>query len=240
PPRSTTFPYTTLFRSHVITDNRYPYWVCSGQQESGSACVASRGDSGAITFRDWRTVGTEEYGYVAPDPLNPNIINGGKVTRYDWATTQTQDVSPAVLMTGQYRFNRTAPLIFSTVDKHALYLGSNVLFKTTDGGHSWQIISPDLTRPDNGPPPTLGNFVNSDQQKGKHGGVIYSIGPSFKEADQIWVGTDDGVVQMTRDGGKTWQNVTPPELTAWSKVAQIEASHFDSESCYAAVNRIRV
>ena len=143
-------------------------------------------------------------------------------------------------MTGQYRFNRTAPLIFSTVDKHALYLGSNVLFKTTDGGHSWQIISPDLTRPDNGPPPTLGNFVNSDQQKGKHGGVIYSIGPSFKEADQIWVGTDDGVVQMTRDGGKTWQNVTPPELTAWSKVAQIEASHFDSESCYAAVNRIRV
>ncbi len=223
---------------HVITDDRFPYWVYGGQQESGSVGTASRSDYGEITFRDWHTVGTEEYGYVAPDPLNPNFIYGGKVSRYDQTTTQTQDVSPVVLRTGKYRFNRTAPLIFSPVDKHALYLGSNVLFKTTDGGQSWHVISPDLTREHPGVPPSLGNFAAND--KTEHRGVIYSIGPSFKDADTIWVGSDDGLIHVTRDGGSTWQNVTPPELTPWSKVAQIEAGHFDTNTCYAAVNRFRL
>jgi photosystem II stability/assembly factor-like uncharacterized protein len=223
---------------HVITDDRFPYWVYGGQQESGSAGTASRSDYGAITFRDWHTVGTEEYGYVAPDPLNPNFIYGGKVSRYDLTTTQTQDVSPVVLRTGKYRFNRTAPLIFSPVDKHALYLGSNVLFKTTNGGQSWEVVSPDLTREHPGVPPNLGNFAASD--KTEHRGVIYSIGPSFKDANVIWVGSDDGLIHVTRDGGKSWQNVTPAELTPWSKVAQIEAGHFDTGTCYAAVNRFRL
>ncbi|HET7440989.1 MAG TPA: glycoside hydrolase [Terriglobales bacterium] len=225
---------------HVITDNQFPYWVYGGQQESGSVGTASRSDFGEISFRDWYPVGVEEYGYVAPDPLNPNLIYGGKATRFDRTTGQTQDVSPVALRTGKYRFNRTAPIIFSPHDPHTLYLGSNVLFKTTDGGNSWQTISPDLTREDPGVPANLGVFAQSDPQKGKHRGVIYSLAPSPKDVNLIWAGTDDGLIQVTHDGGKTWQNVTPPELTAWSKVAQIDASHFDATSAYAAVNRLRL
>jgi photosystem II stability/assembly factor-like uncharacterized protein len=225
---------------HVITDNQFPYWVYGGQQESGSVGTASRSDFGEITFRDWTTVGTEEYGYVAPDPLHPNLIYGGKVTVFDRNTGQTRDVSPVVLRKGDYRFNRTAPLIFSSVDPHVLYLGSNVLFSTHDGGNSWQIISPDLTREDPGVPATLGPFVEADPAKGKHRGVIYSIAPSPKDANLIWAGTDDGLIQVTRDGGKNWQNVTPPDLTPWSKLAQMDASHFDAATVYAAVNRFRL
>jgi photosystem II stability/assembly factor-like uncharacterized protein len=225
---------------HVITDNQFPYWVYGGQQESGSAGTVSRSDFGEITFREWYPVGTEEYGYVAPDPLHPNFIYGGKATRFDRATGQTRDVSPVVLRTGQYRFNRTAPLIFSAADPRSLYLGSNVLFKTTNGGQSWETISPDLTREAPGVPPNLGVFVESDPAKGKHRGVIYSIAPSPREANLIWVGTDDGLIQVTRDGGKNWQNVTPPELTPWSKLAQMDASHFDTDTVYAAVNRFRL
>ncbi len=225
---------------HVITDNQFPYWVYGGQQESGSIGTASRSDFGEITFRDWTTVGVEEYGYVAPDPLHPNLIYGGKATVFDRNTGQTRDVSPEVLRTGQYRFNRTAPLIFSPADPHVLYLGSNVLFATRDGGNSWQILSPDLTREDPGIPATLGPFVADDPAKGKHRGVIYSLAPSPKDANLIWAGTDDGLIQVTRDGGKTWQNVTPPELTPWSKLAQMDASHFDTSTAYAAVNRFRL
>jgi photosystem II stability/assembly factor-like uncharacterized protein len=225
---------------HVITDDQFPYWVYGGQQESGSIGTASRSDFGEITFRDWTTVGVEEYGYVAPDPLHPNLIYGGKVTVFDHNTGQTRDVSPVVLRTGQYRFNRTAPLIFSPADQHTLYLGSNVLFSTRDGGNSWQIISPDLTREDPGIPATLGPFVADDPAKGKHRGVIYSLAPSPKDANLIWAGTDDGVIQLTHDAGKNWQNVTPPELTPWSKLAQMDASHFDSATAYAAVNRFRL
>jgi photosystem II stability/assembly factor-like uncharacterized protein len=225
---------------HVITDNEFPYWVYGGQQESGSVGTASRSDFGEITFRDWTTLGVEEYGYVAPDPLHPNLIYGGKVTVFDRNTGQTRDVSPVVLRTGQYRFNRTAPLIFSAADPHVLYLGSNVLFATRDGGNSWQVISPDLTREDPGVPATLGPFVADDPAKGKHRGVIYSIAPSPKDANLIWAGTDDGLIQVTRDGGKNWQNVTPKELTPWSKLAQMDASHFDTPTAYAAVNRFRL
>ncbi|MFZ3264985.1 MAG: glycoside hydrolase, partial [Terriglobales bacterium] len=225
---------------HVITDNQFPYWVYGAQQESGSVGSASRSDFGEITFRDWTTLGVEEYGYVAPDPLHPNLIYGGKATVFDRTTGQTRDVSPVVLRTGQFRFNRTAPLIFSPVDPRALYLGSNVLFVTRDGGNSWQIISPDLTREDPGVPASLGDFVNDDPAKGKHRGVIYSIAPSPKDGNLIWIGTDDGLIQVTHNAGKTWENVTPPELTPWSKLAQMDASHFDTATVYAAVNRLRV
>lgn len=225
---------------HVITDNQFPYWVYGGQQESGSIGIASRSDFGEITFRDWYPVGVEEYGYVAPDPLDPNMIYGGKTTRFNRTTGQTQDVSPVVLRTGQYRFNRTAPLIFSPVDPHILYLGSNVLFKTTDGGNNWEVISPDLTREDPGVPPSLGVFVESDAAKGKHRGVIYSLAPSPKDVNLIWAGTDDGLIWVTHDAGKNWQNVTPPALTPWSKLAQMDASHFDTDTVYAAVNRFRL
>jgi photosystem II stability/assembly factor-like uncharacterized protein len=225
---------------HVITDNQFPYWVYGGQQESGSVGTASRSDWGEITFRDWHPVGTEEYGYVAPDPLHPNLIYGGKVTRFDTITGQTQDVSPVILRTGKYRFNRTAPLIFSPAAPHTLYLGSNVLFKTTDAGHSWQIISPDLTREDPGVPPNLAGMIADDPAQGKHRGVIYSLAPSPIDANLIWAGTDDGLVWLTRDGGQNWREVSPPDLTAWSKIAQLDASHFDPNGVYAAVNRFRL
>ena len=225
---------------HVVTDNQFPYWVYGGQQESGSAGTASRSDFGEITFRDWYPVGVEEYGYVAPDPVDPNIIYGGKASRFNRVTGQTQDISPVVLRTGKYRFNRTAPMIFSYVDPHTLYLGSNVLFATKDGGNSWQIISPDLTREDPGVPPSLGVFVEADPEKGKHRGVIYSIAPSPKDGGLIWVGTDDGLIQVTHDGGKSWQKVTPPDLMPWNKIAQLDASHFDTGTVYAAVNRFRL
>ncbi len=225
---------------HVITDNQFPYWVYGGQQESGSIGTASRSDYGEITFRDWHPVGVEEYGYVAPDPLHPNLIYGGKTTVYDSTTGQVHDVSPVALRTGKYRFNRTAPLLFSPLDPHVLYLGSNVLFKTVNGGHSWQIISPDLTRPDPGIPPSLGKFADNDPRHGQHRGVIYTIAPSFKDTNLIWVGTDDGLIQVTHDGGRTWKDVTPAGLTPWSKLALMEASHFDTATAYAAVNRLRV
>jgi photosystem II stability/assembly factor-like uncharacterized protein len=225
---------------HVITDNQFPYWVYGGQQESGAVGTVSRSDFGEIAFRDWTTIGVEEYGYVAPDPLHPNLIYGGKATVFDRNTGQTRDVSPVVLRTGQYRFNRTAPLLFSPADPHVLYLGSNVLFSTRDGGNSWQVISPDLTREDPGVPQSVGQFVDADPAKGKHRGVIYSIAPSPKDPNLIWVGTDDGLVHVTHDGGKNWQNVTPPDLTPWSKLAQMDASHFDTATAYAAVNRFRL
>ena len=225
---------------HVITDNRIPYWVYGGQQESGSVGTTSRGDYGAITFRDWYPVGVEEYGYVAPDPLDPNIVYGGKITRFDHRSREVQDISPEPVRSGKYRFLRTAPVIFSTVDPHTLYFGSNVLFKTTNGGHSWGIISPDLTRQTYDVPPSYAMYTGGNLDRAKNRGVIYTVAPSFRSVNTIWTGSDDGFIQLTRDGGKTWTNVTPSALTPWSKVSLIEASHFDDESAYAAINRFKL
>jgi photosystem II stability/assembly factor-like uncharacterized protein len=224
---------------HVITDNRFPYWVYGGQQESGSAAVESRSDDGSISFRDFRPVGAEEYGYVAPDPLNPDIVYGGKVARFNWVTKDVQDVSPQTLR-GEYRFVRTMPLLFSPADPHILYLGSNVIFKTTNGGDSWETISPDLTRKQWQMPEVIKAFAAQDPEKGQHHGVIYTIAPSPRDINLIWAGTDDGLIHVTRDGGKSWQDVTPPSLTAWSKVSLMDASHFDTETAYAAINRFRL
>jgi photosystem II stability/assembly factor-like uncharacterized protein len=225
---------------HVITDNQFPYWVYGGQQESGSVGIASRSDYGSISFRDWHPVGVEEYGYVAPDPLSPNLIYGGKVTRFDQTTGDIQNVGPVPVRSSKFRFVRTMPLLFSPVDPHVLYLGSNVVFKTTDGGNSWVTISPDLTRDTYEVPSVLGVFAGLDPEKGKHRGVIYTIAPSPKDASLIWCGTDDGSIHVTRDGGKNWTNVTPLQLTPWSKVSLMEASHFEEGTAYAAVNRFRL
>ncbi len=226
---------------HVSTDNRFPYRVCGGQQESGSACVLSRGNDGQVTFRDWHPVGAEEYGYVAPDPLHPGIYYGGKVTRYDERTGMTQDVSPDPPGNQHYRFLRTEPLLFSPTDPHTLYVAGNVLFKTTDGGHSWKAISPDLSRAKWDMPPTVGVFrLEAARHDQRRRGVIYTVAPSPLDGNLIWAGTDDGLIHVTRDAGKTWKNVTPPDLTAWSKVSLIEASPFDANTAYAAVNRFRL
>jgi photosystem II stability/assembly factor-like uncharacterized protein len=230
-------PMAQMF--HVSTDNQWPYWVYSGQQDSGSAGVASRSNWGSITFREFLTVGVVEHGYVAPDPLNTNIIYGGKLTKYDRITGQVQNVAPDALQSGKYRTVRTAPLLFSTVDPHILYFGTNVLFKTTNGGHSWDIISPDLTRETYDIPESVGKYRTPDMAKMARRGVIYTIAPSYKDINVIWVGTDDGLIQVTRDGGKTWANVTPPAITFWSKISIMDAGRFDVGTAYAAVNRIR-
>ncbi len=225
---------------HVITDNRFPYWVYGGQQESGSVGTASRSDWGEITFRDWHPVGAEEYGYIAPDPLHPNLIFGGRATRFDMVTGQTRNVSPVILRGDKYRFVRTEPLIFSQADPHDLYLGGNVIFKTTDGGQTWQVISPDLSRPKMILPPNLGDLASGRPSEGTHRGEVYAIAPSPIDANLLWAGTDDGFIWLTRDGGKHWSNVTPHELTPWSKVAQLDASHFDTGTVYAAVSRFQI
>ena len=224
---------------HVATDNRFPYWVYGGQQESGSAGVASRGDNGAITFRDWHPVGVEEYGYVAPDPLHPGVIFGGKVSRFSEATGNVQQVGPSALP-GKYRFLRTAPLLFSTVDPHVLYLGAQMVLKTLNGGHSWQQISPDLSRATWQVPATVGVFTEQNQERGNRRGVVYTVAPSYRDINVIWAGTDDGLIHVTRDAGAHWRDVTPPELTPWSKISLLDAGHFDTATAYAAVNRIRL
>ena len=224
---------------HVTADNRFPYWLYGGQQESGSAGVVSRSDYGEITFRDWHPVGVEEYGYAAPDPLHPGIIYGGKVTRFEEQTGDVQNVGPVIVRDGTHRFVRTAPIIFSPADPHVLLFGLEVLFKTTNGGHSWTVISPDLSRKNPELPSTLGIYA-SEAATREHRGVIYSIGPSPIDVNVIWTGSDDGAVHVTRNGGASWSDVTPPELTAWSKVTQIDASHFDRDTAYVSVSRFRI
>jgi photosystem II stability/assembly factor-like uncharacterized protein len=228
---------------HVETSNTFPYRVCSGQQESGSVCIAERGNDGEITVRDWRTVGAEEYGYVAPDPLDHDIVYGAgtnDVTKFHWSTGQVQDVTPIPLRSGRYRVDRTQPILFSPVNPRILYYAANVLFETMDGGHSWQTISPDLTRTHPGIPGSLGSLAAKDKKAATERGVVYALGPSFKTVSTIWAGTDDGYIWVTHNGGKNWNNVTPPEMTPWSKVTQITASHFDDDSAYASVSRFRI
>jgi photosystem II stability/assembly factor-like uncharacterized protein len=223
---------------HVSTDNAFPYRVCGGQQESGSACVQSRGDDGQITFREWHPVGVEEYGYVAPDPLDPDIVYGGKVSRYDRRTGQVQNVSPP--RDPGYRTLRTAPILFSPLDPRTLFFASNTLWKTVNGGRDWTQISPDLTRATWDVPVTVGPYREQPSARATQRGVIYTIGPSYVDINTIWVGTDDGLIHVTRTGGKSWKDVTPPDLKPWEKISLIEASHFDVNTAYAAINTLRL
>ncbi len=225
---------------HVSTDFSWPYRVCSGQQESGSACVSSRGNDGQLTFREWRPVGVEEYGYVAPDPLDPNIVYGGKVTRFDYRTGQTQNVAPKPFRDGNYRMLRTAPVLFSPVNPRKLYFGANTIWETVDGGKRWTEISPDLTRRDSVVPPNVGVYATSPTAVARHPGVVYTIAPSYLKESILWAGTDDGLIHVTRNGGRTWRNVTPPQVGPWAKVSIIDASHFDTLTAYAAVNTFRL
>jgi photosystem II stability/assembly factor-like uncharacterized protein len=226
---------------HVVTDNQFPYWVYGAQQDSGSAATPSTSKYRALNFHDWRPLEAgDENGYMAPDPLNPGVIYGGFVSRQDFSNEQIQEVPPTLAQSGQFRRTWTLPLVFSPIDPHVLYFGAQVLFRTVDGGNSWQAISPDLTREDPGLPGNLDAATAADAPKGKRRGVIYTISPSAVKAEEIWAGTDDGQIQLTLDEGRNWQNITPAELTPWSKVTHIEASHSEAGTAYAAVDRHRL
>ena len=225
---------------HANADNAFPYRLCSGQQESGSVCIRSRGNDGEITFREWHPVAAEEYGYVVPDPLDPDTVFGGKLTRYDRRTGQAQNVAPQIFRTPDYRVVRTEPIVFSPSDPHTLYFAANRLFISTDGGQSWKAISDDLSRKTFDVPASVGKFRDQPSAKATQRGVIYAVAPSPVETGRIWAGTDDGLIWLTTNGGGEWTNVTPPQLTVWQKISVIEASHTDANTAYAAVNTLRL
>jgi photosystem II stability/assembly factor-like uncharacterized protein len=226
---------------HVATDGRFPYWVYGAQQDSGAAATPSRGGYRSLNFHDWRPMAAgDENGYVAPDPLNPEVVYGGFVTRQDLRNEQMVQMPPGLAQMEKLRRTWTLPLVFSPLDSRVLYFGAQILFRTADGGNSWKAISPDLTREDPGVPPNLDPATAADAPAERRRGVIYTIAPSSAQAGEIWAGTDDGLIQLTQDEGKTWSNVTPAELAPWSKVTHIEASHFEAGTAYAAVDRHRL
>jgi len=225
---------------HVNADNAFPYRLCSGQQESGSVCIASRGNDGEITFRDWHPVAAEEYGYVVPDPTDPDIVFGGKLSRYDRRTGQAQNIMPAPLGGPDFRALRTAPIAFSPFDPHLMYFAANALWATRDGGQSWKQVSPDLSRKTYDVPATVGIFRSEPSAQAKQRSVIYALALSPVDRNRTWAGTDDGLIWLTTDGGAHWNNVGPPQLSAWQKVSVLEASHTDPQTAYAAINTLRL
>ena len=250
---STWFNQPTAQMYHVTTDNQFPYVVYGSQQDSGTAAVPSRTNHGEIDARDWFAVGGAEAGYIAVDPKDPDIFfvgdTYGTLSRFDRRTGQSHTITPWLLREGgfagslnvqKYRFSWTSPLVFSPQDPNILYFGAQKLLKTTDGGLRWQEISRDLTgdtRPDRTP---IAAPVTAENAMAAGFGVIYAIAPSPLQSGQIWVGTDTGLIHLTRDGGQHWDNVTPHGLPRWSRVTQIEASHFDPTEAYATVDRHRL
>ena len=238
---SSWFNQPTAQLYHVSTSPTFPYRVCGGQQESGSVCIASRGNDGSVTTRDWHPVGAIEYGSVAPDPLDPDLIYGAgrtNVSRFHWSTGVVEDVTPIPVKGTDDRVDRTEPLQFAPTDPHTLYYAANRLYRTRDAGMNWETVSPDLTREAPGLPPSVGNLhvPNAEKQRG----AIYALSVSPRNGDILWAGTDDGLVWVSSDAGKHWNNVTPPSLTPWSKVTQIDASHFDDDGAYVSVSRMRI
>jgi photosystem II stability/assembly factor-like uncharacterized protein len=237
---------------HVTTDNQFPYVVYGAQQDSGSAAVLSRTDHGQITPRDWFLPGSSESGYLSVDPNDPNIIylsgSYGSVDRFNKRTGLSQNITPWPASSFEMEINRrkyrgpwTPALVRSTLDSSTLYLGTQYVMKTVDGGLHWEKISPDLT----GSAPAATDARDAKDSKApttenakRDGyGVVFTIAPSPLNRDLIWVGSDSGLIHLTRDGGKNWKDVTPPGLSDWSKISLIEASHFDPAVAYACIDR---
>lgn len=232
---------------HVAVDNDFPYHVYGAQQDSGSVYILSRSNDGSITFRDWHPAGAGESGYIAPDPSDSNTIYGGgtygELFRYDRRTGQAQIIAPDAIRNfgeahPEHRFTWTSPIVFSPQDPHTLYFGSQYVLRSSNRGNSWEKISPDLTGAD--PKASQDGPLTVENAKVRGHGVVYTIAPSPVSAGQIWAGTDTGLIQLTRDDGKTWNNVTPSGLSDWSKISIIEASHFAAGTAYAAIDRHRL
>ena len=223
---------------HVSVDYRFPYWVTGAQQDSGAVAVRSRGKFAEITMRDWEPIGAGgESGCTAGDPLHPGIIFGGSGQRYDLEKNAPMPGTTSPRAPDCARTDWTQPLLFSKADPKALYYSNQYVYKTSDGAQTWAQISPDLTRPDPGVPTTLDAAAAAQVDRNGKRGVVYTIAPSPLAAPTVWVGTDDGLIHVTTDDGKNWQNVTPAALTPWSRVTTIEASHFDAGTAYASVDR---
>jgi photosystem II stability/assembly factor-like uncharacterized protein len=236
---------------HVITDNRFPYYIYGAQQDNSTVGIASASLDGAIDRTDWYDVGGGESGYIAPDPTDPEIVYagsyGGEITRYDHHTREEQAVNPwPVNPIGwaaadlKHRFQWTEPIVFSPHDPKTLYFAGEVLFKTTDGGMNWTIISPDLTRNDKSKQGSSGGPITKDNTGIEVYDTIFSVVESPIQKDLIWAGTDDGLVQLTRDGGQHWENITPKAMPERGTVSMIEASPHDAGTAYIAVERHRM
>jgi photosystem II stability/assembly factor-like uncharacterized protein len=236
---------------HVATDNQFLYHLYGAQQDNSTVSIASRSDSGAITESDWFDVGGGESGFVLPDARNPNIVYAGSydglITRFDKSNGQTQDISAWPLNPMGHgaadllhRFQWTAPIALSPNDPSVIYHGAEVLFKSTDAGMSWTAISPDLTRNDRSKQQSSGGPITKDNTSIEYYDTIFAIAESPIEKDLVWVGTDDGLVQVTRDGGKNWSNVTPKDMPEWSMISLIDPSPHDAGTAYVAVDRHRL
>jgi photosystem II stability/assembly factor-like uncharacterized protein len=233
---------------HVTADNAFPYRLCGGQQDSGSACVDSRGMDGEITFHDWHPVDIEEYGEAAPDPKNPDLVYGGRVSVYNRLTGQKASVGPggggssattgAAALEPPARTVRTQPLIWSPKDPTVLFYATAGVWKTTNGGHSWTAISGDLTRQTWDVPANAGKYASTVTPAAQ--GSVTALAPSPLDVNVLWAGTGDGLIQVTTDGGAKWTNVTPPQIKPWTRIFNMEAGHFDTRTAYAAANTLRL
>jgi photosystem II stability/assembly factor-like uncharacterized protein len=234
---------------HLAADDRFPYWIYSGQQDSGTVGIASRSDYGAIGFRDWHPVGGDERDYDIPDPADANIVYGsglgGRISRWDARTGEVQNVSPwPVSSYGargtevKYRYTWFTPIAFSAQAPYALYSGSQVLFRSTDQGRHWDTISPDLTGKRDDARHCDGD-VAVERASACGYGVIFSIAPSPQANDEIWIGTDNGRIQLTRDSGASWSAITPKGVPDWAKISSLDVSALDAGTAYAAVDNHR-
>jgi photosystem II stability/assembly factor-like uncharacterized protein len=236
---------------HVATDNRFRYYVYGAQQDNSTVAIASSTDRGTIDREDWYSVGGGEAGFVVPYPPDPNIVFAGSydglITRYNKSTGELQDVNPwpdnpmgwgAAQL--KYRFQWTAPIALSPHDPNVLYHGASVLFRSTNMGRSWTAISPDLTRNDKTRQGPSGGPITKDNTSVEYYGTIFAVAESPLQKGVIWAGSDDGLVHLTRDGGATWQNVTPKDLPEWGTVSLIDPSPTDAAAAYVAVDRHRM
>ena len=228
---------------HVSTDDAFPYRVCGGQQDSGSACVDSRSMDGEITFHDWHPVNIQEYGVAASDPKDPDLVFGSQRTNislYNRRTGQTTNVGPDAEARGtQFGRNvRTMPIMWSPVNHNVLFYTSNVVWKSSDQAHSWTRISPDLARQTWTVPATVGKYSSSVKPAPQ--GSITALSASPRDVNVIWAGTDDGNIQVTTNGGAKWTNVTPALIKPWTRIFNIDAGHFDTQTAYAAANTMRI